>query len=189
MTREAVDVLPEVLDAIGFEHGVLMGHSDGATIAGIYAGSVEDFRVRGIVLMAPHFFTEEGGLDSIAKAKIAFEAGELKERMAKYHDDPDATFHGWNDAWLDPAFREWNVADVIDYWRIPCLVIQGEDDQYGTLAQVEEAETRSYAPVDTVILPGCGHAPQTDKPDETLAAVAEFCERLERIEKAEVEVA
>jgi pimeloyl-ACP methyl ester carboxylesterase len=189
MTREAVEVLPEVLDAIGFRHGVLMGHSDGATIAAIHAGSVEDFRVRGIILMAPHFFTEEGGLASIARAKTAFETGDLKDRMAKYHADPEATFRGWNDAWLDPRFKSWNVADVIDYWRIPCLVIQGEDDEYGTLAQVEEAETRSYAPVDTAILPGCGHAPQTDKPDETLVAVAEFCERLERIEKAEVEVA
>lgn len=189
MTREAVDVLPEVLDTIGFRHGVLLGHSDGATIAAIYAGSIEDFRVRGLILMAPHFFTEEGGLAAIAQAKEAFEQGDLKARMAKYHDDPEATFRGWNDAWLDPGFREWNVGDVIDYWRIPALVIQGRDDQYGTLAQVDEVETRSYAPVDTEILDDCGHAPHVDRPDETLAAVAEFCTRLERIENVEVEIA
>jgi pimeloyl-ACP methyl ester carboxylesterase len=188
MTREAVEVLPQVLNAVGVEKAVLMGHSDGATIAAIHAGSVEDFRVRGIVLMAPHFFTEDMGLASIAQAKVAFEAGDLKARMAKYHDDPESAFRGWNDAWLDPGFKDWNVADVIDYWRIPCLVIQGRDDQYGTLAQVEEAETRSYAPVDVVVLDDCGHAPQADQPEATLDAVAEFCARLVRIEAAEVEV-
>lgn len=188
MTREAVDILPQVLEAIGFRHGVLMGHSDGATIAAIHAGSVEDFHVRGLILMAPHFFTEPGGLASIAAARTAYETGDLRARMAKYHADPDNAFRGWNDAWLDPGFADWNVADVIDYWRVPVLVIQGKDDEYGTLAQVREAEARSYAPVETLILPGCGHAPQTDRPDEVLAAVADFTARLERIETARVEV-
>lgn len=189
MTREAIDVLPEVLDAIGFRRGVLMGHSDGATIAAEYAGSVEDFRVRGLVLMAPHFFTEPGGLASIAEAKEAFASGGLREKMAKYHDDPEATFRGWNDAWLAPGFRDWHVGEVIDYWRVPCLAIQGADDQYGTLAQIREIESRSYAPVDTVILPGVKHAPQAEAPEAVLEAVAEFCARLARIEAAEPELA
>lgn len=189
MTREAVDVLPEVLNAIGFQRGVLMGHSDGATIAAIYAGSVEDFRVRGLILMAPHFFTEAMGLTEIAKAGQAFATTDLRDRMAKYHRDPEATFRGWNDAWLHPDFIKWNVAEVIDYLRIPVLAIQGRQDQYGTLAQVEEIANRSYAPVDVEIIDDCRHAPHLDQPQAVLAAVAEFTERLQRIEAAEVETA
>lgn len=187
MTREAVDVLPQVLDAIGFRRGVLLGHSDGATIAAIYAGSVEDFRVRGLILIAPHFFTEEPGLAEIARARVAFESSDLRGRMAKYHRDPDNAFLGWNEAWLDPGFRAWNVADVIDYWRIPALVIQGREDPYGTLAQVDEVRDRSYAPVDVEILEACGHAPHLERPEPTLGAIAEFVARLERIEAAEAE--
>ncbi|GAA6202612.1 alpha/beta hydrolase [Aquicoccus sp. SU-CL01552] len=186
MTREAVDVLPHVLDQAGIERCILFGHSDGATIAAIHAGSVEDFRVRGLILMAPHFFTEEMGLAEIAKARAAFETTDMKERMAKYHKDPENAFRGWNDTWLDPAFKAWNVGEVIDYFRIPVLAIQGRADQYGTLAQIEEIETRSYAPVDTVILDDCKHAPHLEQPDQTLDAVAEFAARLERIEAADV---
>ena len=184
MTREAVEVLPEVLDRIGFASGVLIGHSDGATIAAVYAGSVPDRRVRGIVCMAPHFFTEEMGLAEIAKAKIAFETGSLRARMAKYHADPDNAFRGWNDSWLHPEFRVWNVADVIDKIRVPVLAIQGRDDQYGTLAQIEEIETRSCAPVDRLILDDCRHAPFLDHPDVVVAGIAEYCGRLARIEAA-----
>ena len=189
MTREAVDVLPEVLDQIGFERGLLFGHSDGATIAAIYAGSIEDFRVRGLILMAPHFFTEPMGLAAITEARAAFEAGDLRGRMAKYHKDPDIAFRGWNDTWLNPEFKKWNVGEVIDYFRIPVLAIQGADDQYGTLAQIEEIENRAYSPVDTLILENCQHAPHQEQPDAVLAAIAEFSARLERIEAAEVETA
>lgn len=189
MTREAVDVLPQVLDSFGFRRGVLMGHSDGATIAAIYGGTVSDQRVRALVLMAPHFFTEEMGLRQIAQARDSFAEGGLRDRMAKYHRDPDHTFRGWNDAWLDPGFKDWNVGDVIDYLRIPTLAVQGRNDEYGTLAQIEEVETRAYAPVETVILEGCGHAPHAEQPKEVLIAVAEFLARLERIEQAEIEAA
>ena len=189
MTREATEFLPGVLDAIGFRNGILLGHSDGASIAAIYGGGVEDFRVRGLVLMAPHFFTEAGGLASIAEAKKAYDDGDLRARLAKYHKNVDVTFRGWNDAWLDPGFEAWNIADSIDYLRIPVLAIQGADDQYGTLAQIREIETRIYSPVDVVIPPACRHSPFIDQPERTLAAVTEFCERLARIEAAEVEVA
>lgn len=184
MTRHAVDVLPRVLDAIGADRYVLMGHSDGATIAAEYAGRVEDFRVRGLVLMAPHFFTEPLGLDEIAGARAVFATTDLPQKMARYHRDPHATFAGWNDAWLNPAFKAWHVADVIDYIRVPALVIQGREDQYGTLAQVHEVETRSYAPVDLLVLDDCRHAPHVDQPQAVLDAVAEFCARLIRIEAA-----
>ncbi|MGA0924647.1 MAG: alpha/beta fold hydrolase [Lutimaribacter sp.] len=189
MTREATHVLPDVLQAIGFQNGILMGHSDGATIAAIYAGSVGDFRVRGLVLMAPHFFTEPMGLAAIAKARTAYEQGDLRAKLAKYHDTPDIAFRGWNDSWLAEGFAKWNVADVIDYLRIPTLAIQGNADEYGSLAQIEALETRSYAPVDVEILPQCGHAPHLDAPQAVLAAVGEFCARLARIEAAQPETA
>jgi pimeloyl-ACP methyl ester carboxylesterase len=187
MTREAVDVLPEVLDQIGAGGFILMGHSDGATIAAEYAGRVSDPRVRGLILIAPHFFTEEMGLAEIAKANEAYESGGLKEKMARYHRDPDNTFRGWNDSWLAPGFKEWNVAEVIDYWRIPCLAIQGRDDQYGTLAQIDEIETRTYSPADIAIIEGAQHAPHLEKPEETLAAITEFCAHLDQMEAAEPE--
>lgn len=188
MTREAVDSLPHVLDAIGFQRGILMGHSDGASIAAVYAGSISDHRVRGLVLMAPHFFTEEMGLKEIAKAKEVY-ADSLRDRMAKYHRDPDNTFRGWNDSWLHPDFKAWNIGDVVDYFRIPTLAIQGRQDQYGTLAQIEEVETRSYAPVDMLVLDDCRHAPFIDQPEAVLKGVAEFTDRLTRIEAAQVECA
>ncbi|MCB1336266.1 MAG: alpha/beta hydrolase [Maritimibacter sp.] len=185
MTAEAVEVLPRVLDAFNIERCVLLGHSDGATIAAEYAGRVSDARVRALILIAPHFFTEEMGLAEIAEARKAYVTTELRGKMAKYHRDPDNAFFGWNDAWLNELAGKWNVAEVIDYWRIPCLAIQGADDQYGTLAQIREIETRSYAPVETAIIPGAHHAPHLEKPEETHAAIAEFCARLERIEAAE----
>ncbi|MBF9035701.1 alpha/beta fold hydrolase [Rhodobacterales bacterium HKCCE2091] len=189
MTREAMGSLPEVLDAAGVRRAILVGHSDGATIAAIYAGSAFDPRVRGIALMAPHFFTEDMGLAEIAKAKTAFADTDMRARMAKYHRDPDNAFHGWNGAWLDPGFREWSVADVIDYIRVPVLAIQGAADQYGTLAQIREIEDRCYAPVDVAVLDDCRHSPHLDQPETTLAHLAEFCARLERIEHEEVQVA
>ena len=186
MTREARETLPELLDAIGFRRGVLLGHSDGATIAAIYAGSVEDFRVRGLVLLAPHFFAEESGLAAISEARTAFEKGDLRLKLRRYHRDVDAAFRGWCDSWLHPDFQRWNVADVIDYWRIPALAIQGVDDQYGTLAQIREIETRTYSPVDVEILADCKHQPHLEQPAATLKAISDFCARLERIEKATV---
>lgn len=187
MTREAMDVLPEALDAIGADSYILMGHSDGATIAAEYAGRVEDFRVRGLILMAPHFFTEPMGLAEIARAADVYAEGDMVARMAKYHRDPAATFKGWNDAWLNPEFARWHVGEVIDYIRIPALVIQGRQDQYGTLAQVEEFETRSYAPVEVEILEACRHSPQFDQPDAVLSAAGIFAERLVQFEAAEPE--
>ena len=188
MEREAKDVLPKVLDAIGFEHGFLLGHSDGATIAATYAGLVPDYRVRAVAMMAPHFFTEEVGLNSIAAAKVQFETGDLRNKLAKYHKDVECAFRGWNDAWLHPDFKSWNVSEVIDHLRIPALVIQGREDEYGTLAQVEEVEDRAYSPVDVVIIEDCGHSPHLDQSDKTLAALVDFAMRLQRIENEAVEV-
>ena len=119
---------------------------------------------------------------------LTYDAGDLKRRLAKYHRDVDNAFRGWNDAWLDPGFKSWNIADVIDYWRIPVLAIQGADDPYGTLAQIREMENRAYSPVDVEILKGCKHSPHTEQPEATLAAVTDFCARLLRIEQTKVEI-
>ncbi len=178
MTREAVDVLPEVLDAIGFRDGALLGHSDGASIAAIHAGRVRDPRVRGVGLIAPHFFTEPVGLAAIAAAREAYERGDLRARLAKYHAHADCAFRGWNDACLNPDFHTWNIAAVLDTITVPVLAVQGDSDPYGTLAQIDVIGARCPAPVTRLILPGCGHAPHLEAGAEVLPAIALFLDRL-----------
>jgi pimeloyl-ACP methyl ester carboxylesterase len=180
MHDEARLVLPPLLDAIGFRRGMLVGHSDGASIAALYAGGVQDHRVRGLVLIAPHFFTEEAGLRSIAAARDAYERGDLKPRLARWHADVDNAFRGWAGAWLDPKFRAWDLTEELAYIRVPILIVQGEDDQYGTLRQVEVARQECYCPVEVAVLPQVRHAPYRDAPAETLAAIAGFANRLLR---------
>lgn len=184
MTREA-HVLGAVLDATDVQSAVLLGHSDGATIAALYAGSVSDLRVRGLVLIAPHFFTEPEGLQAIRAAGHDYEQGDLKARLSRHHACPDVAFYGWHDAWTDPGFADWSVADAIDHWRVPSLTIQGREDPYGTLAQVAEVEDRTYAPAETLILEKCGHAPHQAYEAEVTGAVVEFCARLHAFETAE----
>ena len=188
MTREALDVLPPLLNAIGFQEGILLGHSDGASIAAIYAGSIQDHRIRGLTLIAPHFFTEACGLNSISEARKAYEKGDLRSRLAKYHNDVDNAFRGWNEAWLDPKFEDWDISEVIDYFRIPVLAVQGEGDQYGTVSQINEIVERAYSPVDVVMLKECGHSPHLEKSEETVTSIAGFVGRLERIENEIVKV-
>ena len=183
MEREATRALPLVLDAIGLRRGVLLGHSDGASIAALHAGTVPDHRVRGLVLLAPHVFVEAVSLRSIAAAREAYDRGELRARLARHHADPDAAFRGWCDAWLDPGFRAWDIRAALDYIRVPVLAIQGAEDEYGTPAQLA-ALAAVPAPVEAHLLPGCRHAPHLDRPDETIALVADFIARLERMEAA-----
>ncbi len=178
MNREAQTSLPMALEAIGFKRGILLGHSDGASIAAIFAGEYLDERVEGLVLMAPHLFTEDQGLAAIADARRAYETGDLRTKLAKYHAHVDNAFWGWNQAWLDPRFKAWNIEDRVRRWRVPALVIQGIDDQYGTLAQIRSIEAHSPAPVESLILEACRHSPQIDRPEATLEAIAGFCGKL-----------
>jgi len=180
MHEEAQDVLPRVLAAIGFRRGLLVGHSDGASIAAIYAGSVQDHRVRGLALMAPHFFTEEMGLAEIERAKAAFQAGALREKLKRLHADPDNAFHTWCGPWLDPAFRQWEITDALAHIRVPILIVQGENDQYGTVRQIEVAQQECYCPVEVALLPDTKHAPYYEAPEATLRAIADFTNRLLR---------
>jgi pimeloyl-ACP methyl ester carboxylesterase len=180
MDVEALDVLPQVLATIGFQRGILFGHSDGASIAAIYAGSVQDHRVRGLVLMAPHFFTEDMGLAQIRRTKEDYESGNLREKLERWHDDADSAFYSWNGPWLDPEFRAWDITEALGYIRVPILIVQGADDQYGTLKQVEAAQEECYCPVETAILPGVRHSPHRDAPDLTLQTACGFINRLLR---------
>jgi len=181
MQREATDVLPKLLDAIGFKRGILLGHSDGGTIAAYYAGSVQDHRVRGLVLMAPHFFMEASNIDAIKKMRVAYETTDLRARLARHHNDVDAAFRGWSEAWLDRAFMDFDTTDALAYIRVPILVVQGAADPYGTLAQVRVVEEECYCPVETLLLQGVGHAPHRERPEETLAAVSAFTDRIFRL--------
>jgi pimeloyl-ACP methyl ester carboxylesterase len=178
MTRDARLSLPRVLEAIGMKGGILLGHSDGASIAAIYAGEHSDERVKGLVLIAPHVFTEAPGLASIAEARRAYTEGDLRSRLAKHHAHVDVAFRGWNDAWLDPCFKAWNIEDAVQRWRVPALLIQGADDQYGTLAQIRAIEARSPAPVTSLVLDACRHSPHVDQPQATLDAVSAFCAKV-----------
>jgi pimeloyl-ACP methyl ester carboxylesterase len=178
MTREAQLSLPRILEAIRLQRGILLGHSDGASIAAIYAGERFDDRVKGLVLIAPHVFTEEPGLASIAEARRAYRTGDLRTKLAKYHADVDNAFCGWNGAWLDPGFKAWNIEDFVGRWRVPTLLIQGVEDQYGTLAQIRAIGERSPAPVTSVVLDACRHSPHLERPEATLKAVAGFCATL-----------
>jgi pimeloyl-ACP methyl ester carboxylesterase len=175
MHDEALRVLPAVLDAAGIDDAVLVGHSDGASIALVYAGAI-GLRVRGVVAMAPHVMVEPVCVASIAAVRAHYDApgSTLRERLAKHHADVDGAFHGWAGAWLDPGFLSWDLRGYLPGVRVPVMVIQGEDDEYGTLAQVDEIERLVSGPVERVILPACGHAPQRDRRDETLAAIARF---------------
>jgi pimeloyl-ACP methyl ester carboxylesterase len=183
MHDEARITLPKLLDAIDFRRGLLIGHSDGASIAAVYAGSHQDHRVGGLVLIAPHFFTEDPGIASIDEARKAYETGDLRTRLARWHDDVDNAFKGWNGAWLDPQFRKWDITEFLAYIRVPVLIVQGEDDQYGTVKQIEVAEEECYCPVEVALLPGARHSPQREAPEATLKVVADFVARILRANK------
>lgn len=176
MHREALEALPQVLAALAVDAPILVGHSDGASIALIYAGS--GHAVRGLALEAPHVFVEEHGLAGIRDAKRTFESTDLPEKLGKYHRDAAKTFYGWNDVWLCDEFRAWNIEEYLPRIRCPVLAIQGEDDQYGTMAQVEAIARRVGGPCELVKLAACGHSPHREQPQATLEAVARFVNRL-----------
>ena len=180
MHDEACKVLPRVLDAVGFRRGLLIGHSDGATIAAIHAGTMKDDRVRGLALMAPHVFTEEMNIAEIERAKVAFETGPLRERLARLHADPHNAFYNWCGPWLDPAFRDWNIAEELAHIKVPMLIVQGENDQYGTVRQIEMAQRECTCPVEVALLPDVRHVPYREAPEVTLGLVAGFVTRLLR---------
>ena len=168
--EEALDVLPEVLAQSDAADPILIGHSDGGSIALIYAGHRP---VSGLVLIAAHVFVEEVSLSAIADARRAFTDDGLRERMARHHDDPGAAFRGWSDVWLDPGFVTWDLGADASRVTAPTLVIQGREDPYGTLAQVQRIADDIGDSVTTLLLPG-GHSPHLERPDDVVQAITEF---------------
>jgi pimeloyl-ACP methyl ester carboxylesterase len=175
MHDEALDALPALLRKLGVEDAVLFGHSDGGSIALIYAAE-HPACVRGIVLEAPHVFVEDISVRSIAAIKTQFESSDLRVRMAKHHADADRTFYGWNDIWLAPAFRDWNIESYAARVSAPVLAIQGVDDEYGTPAQLDAIAARARAPVDRLLLARCKHAPHRDRAALVEAVASDWIE-------------
>jgi pimeloyl-ACP methyl ester carboxylesterase len=180
MHREAREALPELLAALNIESPVLVGHSDGASISLLHAGDGR-FAVAGLVAMAPHCFVEDISIRSIEAAKRAFETTDLPDRLAKYHRDVRRTFYGWNDIWLDPEFRSWNIENCLSDIRCPILAIQGEDDEYGTMAQIEAvaAQASGSPDVELLKLADCRHSPHRDQSVAVIDAIDRFLEMLD----------
>jgi pimeloyl-ACP methyl ester carboxylesterase len=174
MHDEALTILPRVLDAAGIRRAVLVGHSDGGSIATIHAGAVQDERVVGAVLIAAHFFVEALNIASIREIKAAYEQGDLRARLAKYHRDVDVAFRGWNDAWLDPRFEKFNITGYAARIRVPVLALQGADDPYGTPEQLRVLERSASCPLETRLIADARHSPHLEAKDATLAAIVPF---------------
>lgn len=177
MHRQAREVLPAFLDAVGVgaaqaERVWLVGHSDGGSISLLFSAAFPD-RLAGAVVIAPHLFVEDLSVDSIARTKTVYETSDLRAKLARYHDDVDSAFWGWNDIWLNPAFRDWNLVGAVASITKPLLAIQGEDDEYGTMAQMDSiAANVPHARV--VKLPACGHSPHRDAPQALGEAIVAF---------------
>jgi pimeloyl-ACP methyl ester carboxylesterase len=177
MHREALETLPELLAKLAIRNPILIGHSDGASIAAIYAGAHAGPLI-GAVLMAPHVFVEDITVASIAQAKARFETTDLATRLARYHQNPAATFLGWSDIWLHPAFRSWNIEEYLHSIVVPLLLLQGTDDQYGTRAQLDAIVRQTDSPIEAIMLERCAHSPHVDQADATLEAIARFVEKV-----------
>ena len=180
MHREAFDVLPALLGALGIERPVLFGHSDGGSIALLYASR---HSATGVIAMAPHVKVEDISIASIEDARTAWDSTDLQQKLARYHDDVEGAFRGWNDIWLAPAFRAWNIEADLPLIKAPILAIQGEDDQYGTLYQIEEIARRNLR-TRLFKIPDCKHSPHRDQPAVVLGAVQSFLATLPKVRKS-----
>jgi len=176
MHEEALKALPELLDKLGVKKPILLGHSDGGSIALIYAGG-SGRPVAGVVVMAPHVMVEDISISSIQMAKQTYQTTDLRDKLARYHANPDLAFWGWNDIWLNPEFRNWNIEEFLPRITCPVLGIQGEDDEYGTMEQIDRIG-RLAPDVDLVKLRDCRHSPHRDQPQAVIEAVVHFVDRI-----------
>ena len=176
MHHEAEVVLPELLNRAEIDHPILLGHSDGASICILHAAAFPEIP-RAIILEAPHVFVEDLTISSIAKIREEYGKSALRAKLARHHQHADEMFHGWADIWLNSTFRKWNIEQRLDAVRCPVLVIQGQEDEYGTAAQVAAIERRVAYP-ETLMLPNCGHSPHRDQPHAMLEASAKFVEKI-----------
>lgn len=174
MHDEALQVLPRVLDAASVKRAILVGHSDGGSIAAIHAGGTQDPRVFGVAMIAAHFFVEEMNLESIRQAAEAYRVGDLRRRLARSHRDVDTAFDGWNGAWLDPRFRTFDITDYLPRIRVPVLALQGENDPYGTPAQLDALKRSARGSVQTRLIPHAKHTPHLEAKQNVLPMIADF---------------
>ncbi|MEO7761966.1 MAG: alpha/beta hydrolase [Casimicrobiaceae bacterium] len=178
MHDEAMHALPELLDRLRIDDPVLLGHSDGGSIALLHA-ALTPRAVAGLIVMAPHVLVEDVSITSIEAAKVAYETTDLREKLRRYHDDPDSAFRGWNDIWLHPEFRGWNIEECLQRIRCPILALQGVDDEYGTMAQIDRIERgATNTKVELVRLANCRHSPHRDQPEMVIAAAKRFIDTL-----------
>jgi pimeloyl-ACP methyl ester carboxylesterase len=182
MHHEGEVVLPELLEKLNVTRPILLGHSDGGSIALIFAGKYPE-RPRALILEAPHVFVEDLSVASITQAKVTYLTTDFPGKLGRYHQYVDATFWGWNDIWLDPQFRSWNIEEYLPAIRCPILCIQGDEDEYGTIAQVKAIQARVPA-TEILMLPNCKHTPHRDQPEATLDGMAEFLAKVARSEEA-----
>jgi pimeloyl-ACP methyl ester carboxylesterase len=182
MHREALETLPELLDRLAIRNPVLLGHSDGASIAIIFAGAFPA-RPTGLIVFAPHLFVEEISVRSIAAARDAYATTDLPERLARHHAHTEQTFRGWNDIWLHPEFRNWRIEEYLDAIRCPVLAVQGYDDEYGTMEQLDCI--RQHLPAARLLkLRDCRHSPHRDQPEEVIRAAATFVRSIHQLKTA-----
>ena len=175
MHHEGLGVLPELLEKTGIEDCILVGHSDGGSIGIIYAGGTPALPLRGVITEAAHIFCEDLSIQSIQAARERYGEGDLREKLEKYHGpNVDCAFWGWNDAWLHPDFRQWNLEEYLPGIRVPILAIQGEDDPYGTPAQVDAITRQAGGKAEALMLEDCGHTPHRDRPEATFRAMRDF---------------
>ncbi len=176
MHRQAHEVLPALLQALGVDTLVdrpwLFGHSDGGSIALLHAAEFVE-RVAGAIVLAPHIMVEDLSIENIAQTRSAYQQGDLRQRLARHHEDPDSAFWGWNDIWLDPAFRNWSIEREIESIACPLLAIQGTGDEYGTLEQIRGI-ARRLPQTRLLELPDCGHSPHRDQAERVIAAAVAF---------------
>jgi len=172
--HEEAELLPGVLDALGLDRVVAFGHSDGASIAIIAAGTDRFHGLEGLVLESPHVFVEQHGLAEIRKAGVAYHDTELRGRLAGYHDNVDVAFLGWHDAWTSPDFVAWNLESFLPAIDVPILLVQETNDPYGTPAQLDAIEDGVTGHVERLVLDGSGHSPHRSHPDEVIAGIDEF---------------
>jgi pimeloyl-ACP methyl ester carboxylesterase len=179
MHDEARDVMPVVLDAAGFSSVIVIGHSDGASIAAIHAGMTQDARLKGLVLIAPHFFVEDISIRSIAAARVAYTEGDLRDRLKRYHgENTDCAFRGWNDAWQDNGFLAWDIREYLPRICVPVLGLQGRDDPYGTLKQIDALCELVPGRVERMVLEDCGHSPHREQPEASVTVISEFIAKI-----------
>ena len=171
MHREALDVLPALLAKLGIEKPILLGHSDGASIALIHAAK---YPVIGVVVEAPHVYVEEKAIAAISDLRAKIREGDLIEKLARFHEDPEHTFQNWNNIWLTPEFGSWNILEYVSQIKCPILAIQGEMDEYGTMAQIDDIAQNASGPVTRVKLAECGHSPHRDQREEVIRQIYKF---------------